>query len=83
MTGKWMGEGVRLPRLETFAKLSGFPRSRGKCPKDKGGRCRMIKPKTPRKRVLQRSRLAAGISEGPIELNLPLHVLSPVRDYES
>ena len=34
-----------LPPRETFAKLSGFPRSRGKCPKDKGGRCRMIKPK--------------------------------------
>ena len=47
---------VFLPLDETFAKLSGLPRSRGKCPKDKGGRCRMIKPKTPRKRVLQRSR---------------------------
>ena len=28
---------VFLPLDETFAKLSGFPRSRGKCPKDKGG----------------------------------------------
>ena len=48
----------RLSLDETFAKLSGFPRSRGKCPKDKGGRCGTIKPTTPRTRVLQRSLLS-------------------------
>ena len=41
------------PPWETLAKLSGFPRQRGKCPKDKGGRCGTIKRKTPQTRVLQ------------------------------
>ena len=57
-------------KAETPAKLQPPPRPRGKCPKDislpplagempsgKGGRCRMIKPTTPRTRVLQRSLL--------------------------
>ena len=44
-----------LPLDETFAKRQGFPRSRGKCPKDKGGSRNDRRRQYPSTRVVQSS----------------------------